>query len=148
MADDVAGEGAIEAGVHSIGLRVYYEDTDAAGIVYHANFLKFAERARTEMMRRLGLDHTTLRRRFKLVFTVRRCHVDFLAPARLDDRLEIETRLLRLRGASIDLEQEVRCADRLLARLVFRLALLGEDARAARIPGELAALFRPLQPPA
>jgi acyl-CoA thioester hydrolase len=131
--------GAIEAGRHYMAIRVYYEDTDAAGIVYHAAYLAFAERARTEMLRCLGLDHRTLRARFDLAFTVRRCFVDYLAPARLDDLLEVQTRLARLGGASLDLEQRLLCAGRLLARLEVRLALLGADLRVVRMPRELAA---------
>ena len=131
----------IEAGVHRIRVRVYYEDTDAAGIVYHAAYLEFAERARTEMLRGLGLDHTSLRGRFGLVFTVRRCAIDYRAPARLDDLLEVETRLLRLGGASLELEQRVLCQGRLLARLDLRLALLGPDLRVARVPRELVVAF-------
>ena len=85
--------------------------------MYHAAYLEFAERARTEMLRCLGLDHSGLRGRFGLVFTVRRCAIDYRAPARLDDLLEVETRLLRLGGASLELEQRVLCQGRLLARL-------------------------------
>jgi acyl-CoA thioester hydrolase len=133
--------GSIEAGVHRIRIRVYYEDTDAAGIVYHAAYLRFAERARTEMLRRLGLDHASLRARFGLVFTVRRCAIDYRAPARLDDLLEVESGLVRLGGASVDLEQRVLCEGRLLAALALRLALLDLDLRVARLPRELAHLF-------
>jgi acyl-CoA thioester hydrolase len=133
--------GSIEAGVHRIRIRVYYEDTDAAGIVYHAAYLRFAERARTEMLRRLGLDHASLRARFGLVFTVRRCAIDYRAPARLDDLLEVESGLVRLGGASVDLEQRVLCEGRLLAALALRLALLDLDLRIARLPRELAHLF-------
>jgi acyl-CoA thioester hydrolase len=136
--------GRIEAGVHRLPLRVYYEDTDAAGIVYHANHLKFAERARTEMLRCLGLDHGTLRERLGLVFTVRRCLADYIAPARLDDRLLIETRLVREGGASLDLEQRVTRAGRLLVRLELRLALVSARLRAARLPAELRAALAPL----
>jgi acyl-CoA thioester hydrolase len=136
--------GRIEAGVHRLPLRVYYEDTDAAGIVYHANHLKFAERARTEMLRCLGLDHGTLRERLGLVFTVRRCLADYIAPARLDDRLLIETRLVREGGASLDLEQRVTRAGRLLVRLELRLALVSAGLRAARLPAELRAALAPL----
>ena len=104
------------------------------GIVYHANHLKFAERARTEMLRCLGLDHGTLRARFGLAFTVRRCRADYLAPARLDDGLLVETRLLRQGGASLDLEQRVTRAGRLLVRLELRLALVSAEMRATRLP--------------
>lgn len=136
--------GRIEGGVHRLPLRVYYEDTDAVGIVYHANHLKFAERARTEMLRCLGLDHSIVRERFGLAFTVRRCLIDYLAPARLDDGLVIETRLVRGGGASLDLEQRVTRAGRLLVRLELRLALVSGEMRAARLPAELRAALAPL----
>ncbi len=139
-----AETGRIEAGVHRLPLRVYYEDTDAGGIVYHANHLKFAERARTEMLRCLGLDHGTLRARFGLAFTVRRCRADYLAPARLDDGLLVETRLLRQGGASLDLEQRVTRAGRLLVRLELRLALVSAEMRATRLPVPLRAALAPL----
>jgi acyl-CoA thioester hydrolase len=119
--------GRIEGGVHRLPVRVYYEDTDAGGIVYHANHLKFAERARTEMLRCLGLDHGAMRERFGLAFAVRRCRVDYLAPARLDDALLIETRLVRLGGASLDLEQRVIGAARLGEQRVTGAARLGEQ---------------------
>jgi acyl-CoA thioester hydrolase len=137
----MSDSGAIEAGVHRIRIRAYYEDTDAAGIVYHAAYLEFAERARTEMLRCLGLDHATLRARFGLVFTVRRCAVDYCAPARLDDLLEIQTRMVRLGGASLELEQRVLRATQLLAVLELRLAVLGADLRVMRLPGQLIGAF-------
>jgi acyl-CoA thioester hydrolase len=89
------------------------------------------------MLRCLGLDHGTLRARFGLVFTVRRCVIDYRAPARLDDLLEVESRLARLGGASLDLEQRVLREAHLLAGLDLRLALLGTDLRVARLPREL-----------
>jgi acyl-CoA thioester hydrolase len=144
----MSDSGVIEAGVHRIRLRVYYEDTDAAGVVYHAAYLEFAERARTEMLRCLGLDHTGLRARFGLAFTVRRCAIEYRAPARLDDLLEIETRVVRLGGASIDLEQRVLREAQLLTRLDVRLALLGTDLRVARLPRQLIGAFERLYPPA
>lgn len=137
----MSDSGVIEAGVHRIRIRVYYEDSDAAGIVYHAAYLEFAERARTEMLRCLGLDHATLRARLGVVFTVRRCSIDYLAPARLDDLLEIATRVVRLGGASLELEQRVLRGAQLLAVLQVRLALLGADLRVARLPGQLIAAF-------
>ena len=139
--------GVIEAGLHRIRIRVYYEDTDAAGIVYHGAYVQFAERARTEMLRCLGLDHGTLRTRFGVVFTVRRCAIDFRAPARLDDLLEIHTRLVHLGGASLELEQRVRRDARLLVGLEVRLALLDADLRVTRLPRELAYAFHRLRVP-
>src|SRR3979411_3000881 len=78
---------------HSMKLRVYYEDTDAAGIVYYANYLKFAERGRTEMMRALGFAHSAIVEETGIVFTVRRCSADYRAAARLDDALTVDTRI-------------------------------------------------------
>ena len=139
--------GTVEAGCHRIAIRVYYEDTDAAGIVYHAAYLGFAERARTEMLRCLGFEHATLRADLGVVFTVRRCLVDYLAPARLDDLLEVETRAIRVGGAALDLEQRILCAGRLLTRLEVRLALLGPKLRVARLPSRLRVAFDRLQAP-
>jgi acyl-CoA thioester hydrolase len=138
-------QGSIDGRVHRLPLRVYYEDTDAGGIVYHAAYLRFAERARTEVLRCLGFDHGALRERLGLVFAVRRCLADFLAPARLDERLVVETRLGRLGRASLDLEQRVVAPDgRLLVRLEVRLALLSGALRPARLPPALRAAFAQL----
>jgi acyl-CoA thioester hydrolase len=130
-------QASIRDGVHRWPLRVYYEDTDASGIVYYANHLKYAERARTEMLRALGLDHPALLERFGLVFVVRRCAADYLAPARLDDAVEVSTRLARLGGAAIDLLQEISRDGCRLVRLEVRLALLSKSLRPARLPAEL-----------
>lgn len=137
--------GVIADGEHRLPLRVYYEDTDAVGVVYHANYLRFAERARTETLRCLDLEHSSMRARFGLAFTVRRCVVDYLAPARLDDRLEVHTRLLRLGGASIDLEQRIVRDQRLLVRMDVRLALISSTLRAARLPQALIDALAPLR---
>src|ERR687891_2589070 len=141
----MSDRGVIEAGVHRIRLRVYYEDTDAAGVVYHAAYLEFAERARTEMLRCLGLDHGDLRARFGLTFAVRRCVIDFVGPAHLDDLLDVRTRPLRLGGASLDLEQRILRDHRLLARLEVRLALISPTLRVARLPRELIAALAALK---
>jgi acyl-CoA thioester hydrolase len=126
-------------------LRVYYEDTDAAGIVYYANYLRFAERARTEMMRALGVEHSELRAAAGIVFAVRRCSADYLAPARLDDRLEVVTRITDLRGASLGLEQTVRRDAADLVRMHLKLACMTVAGRPARIPGTLRAELEDLR---
>src|SRR5438132_6793513 len=92
---------------HSMPLRVYYEDTDAAGIVYYANYLKFAERGRTEMMRTLGFAHSGIRAETGIIFTVRRLAADYRSPARLDDALSVDTRILEIGGATLLLDQEI-----------------------------------------
>jgi acyl-CoA thioester hydrolase len=97
-----------DAGQHRYTLRVYYEDTDAGGVVYHASYLRFAERARTEALRDLGLPHAELVARHGLMLVVRRIKVDYLQPARLDDSLTVVTEPLQVGGASVVLRQDVR----------------------------------------
>ncbi len=139
----LSAAGLARDGVHRFGLRVYYEDTDAAGIVYYANYLKFAERARTEMLRHVGFEQEALRRTTGRVFAVRHCSADYLAPARLDNELVVETRLTALGGASLEVAQHISCGERLLVRLALRLACLGADGKPARLPSPLrAALAR------
>jgi acyl-CoA thioester hydrolase len=130
-------------GKHRFALRVYYEDTDAAGIVYYANYLKFAERARTEMLRLVGFEQEALRRTDGRVFAVRRCSADYLAPARLDDELVVETCLTALGGASLEVAQEIRRGDRPLVRLALRLACLDPAGKPARLPSPLRAALAP-----
>lgn len=89
-------------------VRVYYEDTDAGGVVYYANYLKYLERARTEWLRDAGIDQRALVAQRNLVFTVRSVEIDYRAPARLDDRLEVEARVVRVGRASVDFAQAVR----------------------------------------
>ena len=127
-------DGVVRDGAYLFPVRVYYEDTDAAGLVYYANYLKFAERARTEMLRRLGVEQERLRAETGLVFVVRRCAADYLLPARRDDDLVVVTRLKALGGASLDLDQDVRRGDALLVRLVFQIACLGQNGRPQRLP--------------
>jgi acyl-CoA thioester hydrolase len=115
-------------------IRVYYEDTDAGGVVYYANYLRFAERARTEFMRAAGADHAAMLRDTGLSFAVRRCEVDYLRPARLDDLLRVETRIVGLGGASLEAEQTVKRDGEDLARLKVTLACLTPAGRPARLP--------------
>ena len=120
---------------HRFSVRVYYEDTDAGGIVYHAAYLHFAERARTEMLRAQGFDHVGLQREHGILFAVRRCTIEFMAPARLDDLLMVETRPLRLGGARMVLEQKVIRDETVLVVLEIELAVLArQDLRPRRLP--------------
>jgi acyl-CoA thioester hydrolase len=134
MTGPLPRDGAVTDGAYLFPIRVYYEDTDAAGLVYYANYLKFAERARTEMLRRLGVEQERLRAETGLVFVVRRCTADYLLPARLDDDLVVATRLAALGGASLDLDQDVRRADAVLVRLAFQIACVGQSGRPQRLP--------------
>ena len=124
---------------HQFRTRVYYEDTDLAGIVYYANYLKFIERARTEWVTSLGVDQMALKAREGIVFAVRRVEADFLRPAKFGDDLLVETTVQSLGGARIVLEQVVlRGGERLFAAVVT-LVCLTEDGHAARLPVELRA---------
>ena len=127
-------------------LRVYYEDTDAAGIVYYANYLKFAERGRTEMMRTLGFAHSGIRAETGIIFTVRRLAADYRSPARLDDALSVDTKIIEIAGATLLLDQEIRRDGAVLVALELLLACVGRDGRPRRVPpGLRAALVGPCQ---
>src|SRR5438132_10808761 len=128
---------------HRLGVRVYYEDTDFSGFVYHASYLRFLERGRTELLRDLAGDQSDLHREARgLVFVVRRMALDFIRPARMDDQLTIVTRTRQLRGASMQLAQEVRRADDLLVAADVTVACV-RDGRAIRLPEALRRLLAP-----
>ena len=105
-------------------VRVYWEDTDAGGVVYHARYLAFLERARSEWMRARGFDQETMRGRDDLVFVVRAMQIDFRAPARLDDQLQVSVSLLECRGASFSMAQQICCGETLLIEASVRIAAL------------------------
>jgi acyl-CoA thioester hydrolase len=126
--------GRIQDGAHVFPVRVYYEDTDAVGMVYHSNYLQFAERARTELLRHFGFRQSRLWTEQGIGFVIRRCVVDFLAPARLDDLLLVTSRLIEMRGASLDLQQNVTRDGLELARLQVKVACMSVDGRPARLP--------------
>ncbi|HEX3973006.1 MAG TPA: tol-pal system-associated acyl-CoA thioesterase [Stellaceae bacterium] len=130
-------EGALQGDVHRFAVRVYYEDTDAAGIVYYANYLKFIERARTEMMRLYGVGHEKARQSGGTGFIVRRCAIEYIQPARLDDELVVETRLEELGGATIHLSQDVLRDGTLLVRATVVVVSVGAQGRPVRLPAEL-----------
>ena len=132
---------------HALPIRVYYEDTDAGGVVYHANYLRFAERARTEWLRAGGFSHPGLLEDLGLAFTVRRCDITFFAPARLDDLVQVRTRLLRVQGARIHLEQVIERAAQVLASAAVELVLIDRRLRPARVPAALRSLFASLAAP-
>jgi acyl-CoA thioester hydrolase len=129
--------GLMVDGVHHFPLRVYYADTDAGGIVYHATYLDFAERARTEMMRLFGLDQVQLQKDHGLLFAVRSCEIDYRRPARLDDLLEIRSSVTHLGGASLHVSQSIWRGAEELVRLVIRLVCMHFNGRAMRIPAAI-----------
>jgi acyl-CoA thioester hydrolase len=126
--------GVVEGGVHRFDVRVYYEDTDFGGIVYYANYLRFIERARTEMLRLMGQQHSALKDATGVVWTVRRCAVEYLKPARLDDILQVDTRVLYVGGASVDLAQVVRRGDTVLVTTKLTIACMSAEGKPVRLP--------------
>jgi acyl-CoA thioester hydrolase len=128
-------DGAIRGGRHRMQIRVYYEDTDFSGIVYHANYLRFMERGRSNYLRLLGADQRALFAEAEseapgFAFVVRAMQLEFLKPARMDDLLEVVTRTLEVKGASITLAQEVRRGDIVLLEAKVKVAFVsGGQAR-------------------
>ncbi|MDX8402575.1 MAG: tol-pal system-associated acyl-CoA thioesterase [Mariprofundaceae bacterium] len=131
--------------VHVLPVRVYYEDTDHGGVVYYANWLKFMERGRTEFLREQGLELDDLAKRHGVMFAVTEAHVRYHRSARFNDLLEVESRLVRLRGARIAFDQRIRRADERLPLCSARIDLACIDAhgRPRRIPAEIISRLRP-----
>jgi acyl-CoA thioester hydrolase len=139
-------DGEIRDGRHHMQIRVYYEDTDFSGIVYHANYLRFMERGRTNHLRLMGAGQHTLFAEAEqetpgFAFVVRSMHLDFLKPARMDDLLDIVTWPVAVKGASITLAQEVRRGEDVLVRAEVRVACISEG-RAQPIPQALRVLMK------
>ncbi|PZO70951.1 MAG: tol-pal system-associated acyl-CoA thioesterase [Sphingomonas taxi] len=127
-------------------VRVYWEDTDAGGVVYHAQYLAFMERARSEWMRGIGFGQELLRETYGLCFVVRSMSIDFRAPARLDDSLAVSVGLAQCRGASLVFAQEVRRDGELLVGAEVKVAAVSaETFRPQAIPDALLAAFKPAQ---
>ena len=122
---------------HTFSLRVYYEDTDLAGIVYYANYLKFIERARSEWVRGLGIDQALLRAKQGIVFAVRRVEADYLRPAVFDDVLSVQTVLADLSGARLVLNQAVLRGAQTLFTARVTLVCLTAAGTATRFPTAL-----------
>jgi acyl-CoA thioester hydrolase len=120
---------------HLFSARVYYQDTDAGGIMYHANYLAFAERARTEALREMGIPHAEMVKRHGVMFVVRRINLDYQRPARLDEVLQIETRIEEVGGATAKLRQHfTRDSDSLAVLEVWLGCARLQGGRAARMP--------------
>lgn len=125
--------------VHSFPIRVYWEDTDAGGIVYHSNYLNYAERGRTEFLRSLGVEQSGLAHD-GYAFAVSKADVTFLKSAKLDDLLEVESRLTELGGATVRFEQNIKRIDdgAILVRLNIRVGFIATgEGRPARMPKDL-----------
>jgi acyl-CoA thioester hydrolase len=139
-------DGELRNGRHLMSVRVYYEDTDFSGIVYHANYLRFMERGRTNYLRLIGADHRALFSQAEqeapgFAFVVRAMTIDFLKPARMDDVLEIATTPEEVKGASIKLLQQVTRGEDLLVEAHVRVAFVS-GGRARPIPKPLRLAMR------
>jgi len=142
---DVSLSGQLIDGGHQLVQRVYYEDTDFSGFVYHARYLHFFERGRTDYIRLLGVSQGALHAQTDpadaVAFVVRRMEIDFKSPARMDDVLTIATRSTEVRGARMMLDQVIKRDDELLASAVVTVAVVNGLGRVRRLPEELLARF-------
>jgi len=128
--------GRIEGEIHVLPLRVYFEDTDCGGVVYHANFLKFCERGRSDFVRLLGIDANGLANPEAgepAIFVVRHVEIDYFKPGRMDDVLEVVTSCVEIGSASLKLRQDVRRDGTLIARALVTVVLVGRSGKAQRL---------------
>lgn len=130
---------------HLFSVRIYYEDTDAGGIVYYANYLKFAERARTEFLRNLGFIQSKIKAEQGVMFVVRSCMLNCLAPAHLDDVLEIKTHLNKVGHAKLGLSQIITREAQLIATLEIVLACINLEGKPVKLDGTLRQLLIDLE---
>ncbi|SEP74609.1 tol-pal system-associated acyl-CoA thioesterase [Thalassovita taeanensis] len=121
---------------HRLPIRVYYEDTDMAGIVYYANYLRYIERARSDWVRGLGIDQKQMKED-GYVFAVRRVEADYLHPARLDDELMVETVVTQVTGARLVMDQTVKCGDETLFHAIVTVVVITETGHPARLPANI-----------
>jgi acyl-CoA thioester hydrolase len=142
LSDNLAG--TLEQGVHILPVRVYYEDTDAGGIVYYANYLKYLERGRSDMLRLLGVDQMGMlafENADDIQFVVRRAEVDYISPARLDEVLTVQTVIEKAGGASLVMAQKIFRGEELLIAAVIKAGILGKTGRPVRMPEKIKRLI-------
>lgn len=127
--------------MHHFPIRVYYEDTDMAGIVYYANYLRYIERARSDWVREIGIDQNAMRDE-GLVFAVRRVEADYLIPAKFDDALQVETSVQQVSGARLVMDQVVKRGDQPLFKAVVTIVCVSDTGAPARLPANIRRLKR------
>ncbi|TIQ37343.1 MAG: tol-pal system-associated acyl-CoA thioesterase [Mesorhizobium sp.] len=138
--------GALTESGHRLMARVYYADTDFSGVVYHARYLEFLERGRSDYLRLAGVHHTELldgKHGERIVWVVRRMEIDFRSPARMDDILTIDTRTEDISGARIFMAQQLKRGGEVLVEAKVEAAIIGENGRPRRFPKEWVAAFMP-----
>jgi acyl-CoA thioester hydrolase len=140
---DLAGR--IEGGRHVLPVRVYFEDTDFSGLVYHTSYLRWCERGRSDFLRLLGVRHSDLiapgEGAEPAAFVVRRLEIDYLRPARIDEVLEVVTECAELGGAHVLLSQQVRRGDSVLCKVSVKVVLVGQSGRPMRLPSAVRSAF-------
>jgi acyl-CoA thioester hydrolase len=144
MSDTVKGLGHFEGSIHILPIRVYYEDTDLSGVVYHANYLRFMERARTELFRSVGVSKMAdLESPEPTAWTIRELAIKYIYPARLDDALEVHTICTAVSGARLNAIQRVFCGDTLLTEGRIEACVITLTGRPRRIPQHIRDLLNP-----
>ncbi|OQM75111.1 tol-pal system-associated acyl-CoA thioesterase [Manganibacter manganicus] len=146
LSPSVGLAGELTPAGHRLVARVYYADTDFSGVVYHARYLEFLERGRSDFLRLAGVHHTELadgKHGERIVWVVRRMEIDFVTPARIDDILTVETQAERISGARIFMAQQLKRGEDLLVRARVEAAIIGESGRPRRFPKEWIAAFMP-----
>ena len=118
-------------------VRVYYEDTDSGGVVYHSNYLKFAERARTEMLRKINIEQNKLKLNYDVQFIVKKLNIEYNKPAKLDDLIKIESSILKLAAAKIIMEQMMYNKNNLIAKINLTLGSVNSYGKPVRLPLEI-----------
>ena len=135
---------SIQNGIHNLPLRVYYEDTDFSGVVYHANYLRFAERGRSEFLHACGIHRSDLfSRPDPLAFTVVKMNIVFLAPAKIDDRLEVISAYIFIKGARLHIKQAIMLGSQILWRADVHVACISAAGRPMRMPKDVTSLLEP-----
>ena len=123
---------------HTFKIKVYYEDTDAGGIVYYARYLHFIERARTEMIYdHLKLSHAKLRKEYNIIFVVRECNIKYHKPANFEDKLEVNTHVIKKTPVRLNLKQQILRADEILVTAEVELAVIDNNGSISKLPKKL-----------
>ena len=146
-ATDQPAGGRFEGHEHRLAVRVYFEDTDLSGVVYHANYLRFMERARSDMLRLAGIDQRAAFEAGEGAYAVADLHIRYRAPAKLDDALIVVSALRFVRAASVVIHQQVRRAAQVLTDATVTAALVSPAGRPQRQPAAWTAIYRQLLPP-
>ena len=142
---DQAPAGRLDGREHRFALRVYFEDTDLTGVVYHANYLRFFERGRSDFLRLAGVDHASLLDRpDPAAFAVTRMAIEFRAAARIDDALEVRTRFVNTRGVRLNASQRISRAETLIATAEVEVVCINPEGRVRRPPAQLVQALTPL----